>query len=1066
MRLQTWIVGVALLAPSGIAVADRVRVSLVQDSDAERPPRYGMAKLKAALEARGVQCDEPATLQAAHGQFIVVAGLASGRGPAAALEKSLTNVQAPSAPESLLIRNMEWQGRPVLLLSGADARGLMYNLLEAADRVGWAADPSRPLSEVRDTVESPAVADRGVTIFTMQQAQFESRLHDEHYWEKYFDTLARNRFNTFQVLFAYEMDGYMCPAYPYFVDVDGFPGVRVEGLNKEQQQRNLSDLHRLMKMAHERGIKVTIGLWCHYYRFTPDWKPAGHGSPETGKVFGLSEDNLIPYTRAALAKFLSAVPEVDTIMLLMHAESGLKTEEMKGFWESIYRVMKQAGPNIQYEVRAKGVSDDLVEYGLKLGLKIRVNTKYWAEQVGLPFHPTHIQELNQFERRHSYSDMLKYPRDYRLHWTLWTSGTTRILLWGDPEYVRRFAGTLQLGGTDEFDIMEPEATKMAGHPQHMKPFDLLTPGYRYYDYEFERYWHFFQVFGRLTYNPATPSSEWDHEFERRFGRGAAPYVEEGLHLASGILPRIVAYCLPPGRFPTTRGWPERQREEDLPDYAKAEPSDIEQFQSIRDAARQIVQGGSSAAIAPTATSRWFAQTSDQVLKLAAEAERRAGPNPNAEFRSTLIDLRILANLALYHARRIPAGLSYALFTLTHDLNALDDAIDEERSAIEAWEGIVRAAGDAYNSDLMMGLPEFDLSGNWKDEVAKLKAGLKALEAERASFLPSARRVVGRYDLGTGPLTPGYERLAHGSSSRFEKNGSNLFILHVPDGRYEVNVAIRDEKHNHGPMWIEVNGAQYSDTFTVPAGQEVHRSIESSAAAGKLNVLFDNAASADWYASTLTVTRVDPLIAHVPVRRLPPGQDLMLRATVTGVAPLSHVRVYYGDRRHGFSATDMECVQPGLYRIVVPRSKVVDGLQYFLETEDSAGRLSTWPENGRVHPVVVAVTDDDEPPVLSHTPIRSAKPLEPLRIVAQVKDASGVNWVRVRYRGLSQHQDFRMLPMLPTGRNDEFEATIPAESIDPKFDFMYLFETMDERGNGKIYPDLAHETPYIVVKVGR
>jgi hypothetical protein len=31
--------------------------------------------------------------------------------------------------------------------------------------------------------------------------------------------------------------------------------------------------------------------------------------------------------------------------------------------------------------------------------------------------------------------------------------------------------------------------------------------------------------------------------------------------------------------------------------------------------------------------------------------------------------------------------------------------------------------------------------------------------------------------------------------------------------------------------------------------------------------------------------------------------------------------------------------------------------------------------------------------------------------------------------------------------------------------MYLFEVMDNAGNGKIYPDMAKETPYIVVNVG-
>jgi hypothetical protein len=596
----------------------------------------------------------------------------------------------------------------------------------------------------------------------------------------------------------------------------------------------------------------------------------------------------------------------------------------------------------------------------------------------------------------------------------------------------------------------------------MQPFDLLTTGYRYYDYEFERYWHFFQVFGRLTYNPATPSSEWDHEFERRFGREAAPTVEQALHRASEILPHIVAYCLPPNRFPTTRGWPERQRQEDLPDYAKAEPSDLEQFQSLADGARQMVEGGDSARISPVATSWWFAQAFNDVTKLVAEAERRAGPNPGPEFRSTMIDLRILANLAYYHSRRIPAGLSYALFTLTHDLNAFDDAIDGEGSAIQAWEGIVQAAGEAYYSDLMMGLPEYDLSGHWKDELIKLKAGLAKLERERAEFRPGARRVVGRYDVGTGPVAPGYERVARGTSSMSERNRSNLFTVRVPDGRYEINVGIRDDK-SHGPMWIEVNGVQYTDTFTVPAGQEVHRTIETSAVDGKLKVLFDNATSADWHASTMTVTRVDPWIAHVPVRRLSPGQELLLRATVTGVAPVTGVRVYYGDRIHGFQSSDMAQTQAGLYRLSI--RKVIDGLNYFLEAEDASGRVSIWPDDGRVHPIEVAVVSDHEPPILQYTAVQSARSGQPLHIVAKVEDPSGVRWVRLRYRGLSQHQDFQNLQMMAVGRDNEFEATIPAGNIDSKFDLMYFFETMDTHGNGKIYPDLNKETPYVVVKVG-
>ncbi len=74
-------------------------------------------------------------------------------------------------------------------------------------------------------------------------------------------------------------------------------------------------------------------------------------------------------------------------------------------------------------------------------------------------------------------------------------------------------------------------------------------------------------------------------------------------------------------------------------------------------------------------------------------------------------------------------------------------------------------------------------------------------------------------------------------------------------------------------------------------------------------------------------------------------------------------------------------------------------------------------------------------------------------------------MRLRYRSVTQHQDYHTLEMLPIG-DGNYRAEVPAEDIAAKWDFMYLFEVMDNRGNGKIYPDLEKETPYIVVKLRR
>jgi hypothetical protein len=399
---------------------------------------------------------------------------------------------------------------------------------------------------------------------------------------------------------------------------------------------------------------------------------------------------------------------------------------------------------------------------------------------------------------------------------------------------------------------------MEGQPHGMKPFDLLNTPYRYYDYEFERYWHFFQVFGRIGYNPDTPAEVWDREFERRFGKEAAPYVEEGLHQASWILPRIVASSYPYSAFPMTAGWAEKQRLGNLPSFAKAEGSDVQQFENFDEQAQRLIEGGETAKIRPQETSRWFAETADSVGAQIAEAEERVRDHRSKEFDSTVVDLKILSNLALYHSRRIPAAVSYRLFVRTKDARALDEAISYERGAIEAWRQLVAAASDVYADDLKMGARSRNLCGHWKGELAKLEKGLLALEQQRREAPAAPTKLAPRYQLA----------------------------------------------------------------------------------------------------------------------------------------------------------------------------------------------------------------DTSEMPTIIHEPITSAAASKPLTITAEAHAPSGIKWIRLRYRGVNQFEDYRTLAMLPTDSAGHYQATVPAEHLLPKWDFMYLLEVMDNHGRGSIYPDLNQTTPYIVVRLAR
>jgi len=930
--------------------------SIVTDTSCATVARHGLNKLTEALQAKGFRIENVGSPEEAQGRVIIVAGLVSKSGAAANQLLNEASKAVPDAPEALAVRHSKWKGRELLVLCGSDDRGLMYAALDVADRIGWSAGAKNPLAYVRDVAEKPDLLDRSISIYTMNRRYFESRLYDEAYWESYFDTLARNRFNSFLVIFGYENGGFMAPPYPYFFDVEGFPDIRLVGLTPEGQRKNLEAFKRMIQIAHERGLRFVPGIWDHIYRggVQGGGIPGADRPPDRptpGLVWGVNADNLYAYSQAAIKKFIEVFPEIDGIQFRMHDESGLKNEEIVGFWHEIFSMTKKARPDLPLDLRAKGLRDEVIDDGLAQGIKLRVTTKFWMEQMGLPFHPTHVNPQDQMNRRHGYADLLRYPQKYRVHWRLWTGGTSRILLWGDPDYAKTFVRSAHLYDGNSFEVNEPLATKMLGQPHDMDPFELLTPEYKYYRWEFERYWHFFEVFGRLAYNPETPAEVWDREFIRRFGPEAAPFVEKGLHIASRVLPRIVASVYPYSYFPTTYGWPEKMRMRDLPRFAAAQGSDTEQFASFDEEAENIVAGKDTAKRRPIETSRWFGLISQEIQAQATEAGRRISDKKNKEFLSTRTDLEILANLALYYSRRIPAAVSYALFKKTQDLNALDDAIAQEKRAVEAWERLVAAAGDVYASDLMMGVRRNDLSGHWRDELKALKEGLVKLDQERAAFRPLS-------------------------------------------------------------------------------------------------------------------TKGKPSIAHVPVRKISTGEPLVVKATVASVGPLKDVRMTVfqpdGTRR----VLEMEKRGDSRYEALTALPQGVEKIAYFIEAEDVSGALTAFPPKGEAGRIHVTVSSDITPPEIRHVPVVKGRVGEALRVTAEAKDTSGVRYVRLRYRHLTQFEDYQTAEMALDPRTGRYTAEIPADFVVPKWDLIYFIEAMDSRGNGRIYPDLEDDIPYIVVKLER
>ena len=175
---------------------------------------------------------------------------------------------------------------------------------------------------------------------------------------------------------------------------------------------------------------------------------------------------------------------------------------------------------------------------------------------------------------------------------------------------------------------------------------------------------------------------------------------------------------------------------------------------------------------------------------------------------------------------------------------------------------------------------------------------------------------------------------------------------------------------------------------------------------------------------------------------------------------------YSEGHKNYRAREMKPDGKFIYKGSIPHSPGNGKFKYYIEAIDTDGRKVTYPPKGIQNPIVLKLTNDYEPPELIHEPVTDTPAEKPLKITAKVNYSSGIKWVRVRYRGVTQYQEYQTLPMRSTGGSNMYEAVIPGNKLAPEWDFMYFFEVMDNQGNGKIYPDLEKETPYILVKLDR
>lgn len=845
------------------------RVVLILDSGnaaaSSTPVRRAAGQLQSALIAKDILCETVISPEAASGAAFCVVVAGDGSRYAAGFPRA-----APlTAPESLRLSPGRAGHAPATLVAAKDARGFVYGLLELAERVQFGAAPIAALHLDRVIEEKPANEVRSASRYFCSESEDIPWYSRKAFWSGYLDRLVASRFNRFTLAFGLEYDfprgvtdDYFYFAYPYLVDVPGYPEVRAmqlaaaDGtrldsaapLSKQERERNFEMLRFIAAETGTRGLEFQLGIWTHAYEWI-DSPQAYH------RIEGLTPATHANYCRDALAIILKECPEIGGLTLRVHGESGIP-EGSYPFWQTLFEAVSKCGRTIEIDMHAKGVDPKMIDIATATGMPVKLGAKFSAEHQSLGYQQADIraleiprQDLTKAEAspfkfssgsrsftRYGYADFLREDAPYRLWFRLWP-GTQRHLLSVDAEMIADYARTASFCGAAGLDVMEPltfkgrEGSGQAGGRCAYAD-ETLAPRDDWQKYEL-----YYRVWGRKLYDPDAAPETWRRYLRSEFGAGAEA-TEKSLAHASRILPLLTSAHLPsaanhdlwyemPTNMPIVPG-SEPSPYGDTPSpkcFGTVSPLDPQMFSSVVEYVQALVAHEPNAKYSPVEVALWVEECVTGSRLALDEARRTVRSRTSSAFRRIEEDVLIQAGLGSFFAHKLRSAVLYEVFAGSADPQAGEQATAHYQQARDAWAAMAERARSVYRANVSYGsIPR--RSGHWSERLPGIDADLAAMKAKVQAH--AVERTHPGSDLveavkALGPPQETRITCAHTAPRRFTPGQALALSLAVSGGEGRQAVRLRYRHVNQAERWRAVNAIAGNGVYAAAIPAEYTRS---------------------------------------------------------------------------------------------------------------------------------------------------------------------------------------------------------------------------------------------------
>ncbi|WP_157961078.1 hypothetical protein [Lutibacter citreus] len=413
----------------------------------------------------------------------------------------------------------------LIYIVGGDDRGLMYAILDLRDYLKL--NPN--FDSFEDKIENPHFSFRAIKfnlpwssyrIGESIQMHYET-VKDLNYWESFLDMMVDNRFNTLTL--------WNLHPFTFMIQPEGFPEAnQFTGQEFRDWQKFWKSL---FKMAKDRGIETYILNWNII---------TSPGMTETHNVANYKDDLewhygftpadtspiIVDYMRQCITQTINEYPNLTGVGVSMGERMKMPIEDaMEWVKNTFVEGIRQANRPAKFIHRAP------------FSINPEAARKYIESYTDFPdpiimefkFNWSHGHSSPNLSITHGGKIADQYwnpkPKNYKMAWMM-RNEDFLMLNWSNTDFIRK-----HIEVNDHKDIV---AGYFVGSETFIPAKEYrMSPDVKYeWKYAFEKQWEFYQIWGRLLYNPELSDSYFIEQCKLKYGNDVGEKFFKTLQIAS------------------------------------------------------------------------------------------------------------------------------------------------------------------------------------------------------------------------------------------------------------------------------------------------------------------------------------------------------------------------------------------------------------------------------------------------------------------------------------------------------------------------------------------------------